>query len=299
MFRKKPKETNSREPVGRQPAAPVFSYYASRSRTDEKTGRNVAAARVGATKNHLRQLPLLLAAAAIVISLGYTTTLTNTPKIVVRSSAPSSVLQDNEVYQAGGQELLKQSLFNRNKLTINTDQIAEQMRQRFPELEAVVVSLPLMGHRPIIEIMPTEPALLMSSQNGGLYAIGAQGRALVRASDLPSEIRRSLLVVEDTTDLAIEPGQQVLPLPMMRFIRDVHKQLSAQQIQIDRVTLPPAAHELHVYPADEAYYVKFSLEADSRVQAGTYLAVRERLESERTEVKEYIDVRVEERAYYR
>lgn len=242
---------------------------------------------------------MLLAAAAIVISLGYTTTLTNTPKIVVRSSAPSSVLQDNEVYQAGGQELLKQSLFNRNKLTINTDQIAEQMRQRFPELEAVVVSLPLMGHRPIIEIMPTEPALLMSSQNGGLYAIGAQGRALVRANDLPSEIRRSLLVVEDTTDLAIEPGQQVLPLPMIRFIRDVHKQLSAQQIQIDRVTLPPAAHELHVYPADEAYYVKFSLEADSRVQAGTYLAVRERLESERTEVKEYIDVRVEERAYYR
>jgi len=47
------------------------------------------------------------------------------------------------------------------------------------------------------------------------------------------------------------------------------------------------------------YNVKFNLMGDARAEAGTYLAVKQRLEAGHVTPGSYIDVRVDERAYYK
>ena len=65
------------------------------------------------------------------------------------------------------------------------------------------------------------------------------------------------------------------------------------------MTLPPAASELDVKIAGKPYFVKFNLQADdARRQAGTFLATQAQLQRKGITPAQYIDVRVEGRAYY-
>jgi hypothetical protein len=47
------------------------------------------------------------------------------------------------------------------------------------------------------------------------------------------------------------------------------------------------------------YFVKFNLHGNAREEAGAFLAVKEYLESSHKTPGEYVDVRVENRAYYK
>jgi hypothetical protein len=47
------------------------------------------------------------------------------------------------------------------------------------------------------------------------------------------------------------------------------------------------------------YFVKFNLHGDAREEAGSYLAVKDYLASNQKTPGEYVDVRVENRAYYK
>ncbi|MGH7241431.1 MAG: hypothetical protein ACREGB_03995, partial [Candidatus Saccharimonadales bacterium] len=69
---------------------------------------------------------------------------------------------------------------------------------------------------------------------------------------------------------------------------------------VESMALPPAAYELDVKPAGVGYFVKFNMHEDTaRQQAGTFLAVRERLVSQGVTPGSYIDVRLDGRAYYK
>jgi hypothetical protein len=85
----------------------------------------------------------------------------------------------------------------------------------------------------------------------------------------------------------------------VQFITGVLAQLQAKQLAITAVTLPPIAHELHVRIQGQPYYVKFNIQSDARIAAGTFLATKSYLEQGRITPAEYVDVRVEERAYYK
>ncbi len=86
---------------------------------------------------------------------------------------------------------------------------------------------------------------------------------------------------------------------MIQFITRLDSQLKAEKLEVQAYTLPLLANELHVRLQGQGYYMKFNTENDSRVQVGTYLAVIEKLNSAGQAPTEYIDFRIEERAYYK
>ncbi len=66
------------------------------------------------------------------------------------------------------------------------------------------------------------------------------------------------------------------------------------------MTLPVGTSELDVRLAGQPYSVKFNLESGTaRQQAGTFLATESKLKSQNVTPAEYIDVRVDGRAYYK
>jgi hypothetical protein len=288
----------------------TFSYAANRLQSDYNTGREAAQ-----NRPPLRQLPgkiqklrrhfgWLLAVVAFVGVVGYELQLSTTPKVVsVTQSTDAPFLQDNSVYAAKASELFNATAANRNKLTVNTTDITRQLERQFPELQDVSITLPLIGDRPIVYVRPATPALLLSSSNG-VYMIDDNGRAVAaQAAGSSGASASHIPMVTDQSGIQAQIGVQVLPRSATSFIRTVVEQLKAQQISVKSLILPAAASELDVYIEGTQYYVKFNMhDADSgeaALQAGTYIATSKQLSRQRITPAQYIDVRLEGRAYYK
>lgn len=293
-------------PPGRNPRAnhetqgPVFSYYSSRAPGDARAARGQGSESSG-SNSRLRwsYLPSYVALLALIISAGYVLSVDIRPRIVVDDNNQSGLLRDRQVYQHAGQALLASSPLNRSKITINALDISRRLNEQFPEIDTAVVALPLMSRRPVITIRPSAPALLLSTREG-IYVLDVKGRAILNASDVgTSATATGLPVVTDESGLEIKLGKAVLPRHSVEFISDLQAQLSNKGLKIDTLTLPALADELHVRLENQPYFVKFNMATDARISAGTFMAVKERLERDGQIPDEYIDVRVEERAYYR
>lgn len=286
----------SRRPIEKAPASTkAFSYYSNRSSTDSNTGSRL---KKEARKGLQWQLvPSFIAVLAIFVSLVYVSTLTTSPRLSVKG--PDSVLlRDQDDYTDAAQELLQESVFSRSKLSINTKSIERKMLERFPELRTVGITLPLTGRRPIVTVEAVEPRLALRTTEG-VYILDNRGRAVFKALSDDLVNQQSLPVVLDETGLEIVIGNVALSSRDTAFITELHHQLSDKKISVASLVLPPIVNELHLRILDEPYYVKFNMLGDARLQAGSLIAIREKLQGDGVKPSEYIDVRVEEKVFYK
>lgn len=301
MFRKKQKPQPIQRNVRAQQSAQVFSYYASRS-SEPSAGRNMAPKKVATgrrmNKEALKYAPSMIAAVILLVSLVYMSTLSTLPNVQILRSSDQTLVGNRAVYEKEAREILAQSALNRSKLTIDTTKLAADLREAFPELGDIAVVMPLVGRRLVIQAQPAQPALVLGTRSSGAFVVDVHGRAIVKASEVDSSTRDKLPVVRDESGVSLEPGKSALPKEVVRFITDVSAQLKAKNIPLDSMSLP-AARELWVRPKDRPYYVKFDTQGEGRLQTGTFIAVKERLEKDNVLPAEYIDVRVSEKAFYR
>lgn len=303
----------ARDPLRRQAPSMgqnrTFSYYAARSQADFNTGREAVQ-----DKPPLRRLPTRFQRlrkhsgwlAGFVLLLGlviYQLQLSTVPKVVsLADSSDVPFLQDSKVYQTAARDMFAESAANRNKLTVNAGGIAKRLQQRFPELQSVSVSLPILGSTPTVYVRPAEPAMVLAATNG-TFVVGENGRALAEATAGTNLSRLHIPSVTDQSGLGVKVGAQVLPRSATAFISTVSTQLASQKITVQSMTLPAAAGELDVYIAGKPYFAKFNVEKASTdnalQQVGTLMAVLKRLDREGRAPAQYIDVRLDGRAYYK
>ena len=312
MFKKKqtnevprPRQRVTDQPLPRNTA--VFSYHASRSVSLEARGRLSQEEQAPKRKRRLPRFGLqrltrthVLGGLVGLIIFLLLVGLDSTPKIVVLGADSNQfALQNTQVYQDAAHKAFGKSLTNNNKLTINTDAVANQLKTAFPELHAVSISLPFLGRHPTVYVQPAIPQLVFST-NSGQFILDSNGRALATYTShttLPSD--RSVPIVTDQSGIAIHKGSIALPSQSVAFITEVAAQLYAKHIKVDTWTLPAGGSELNVKVSGVPYYVKFSLQADAREEAGTFLATKSYLEGQHKTPNEYIDARVTGRAYYK
>lgn len=305
MFRKKQKTPTSQiRNVQSSARAPVFSYYANRSTAETTRGRGeIAAERSSrlALKRWMGYAPSLAAGIALLVCLGYVSTLNADPNIQVVGQAAQveTLVSDMSSYRDEFRSVLTDSPFNRSKLFINTDHIARKLSERHPELGEISVVLPLVGRRPVFKVRPAEPAITLSA-SGGPYVVDTKGRVLAYTRDTNSSITDKLPVVRDESGLPIERGNSVITNETIRFITLVTGQLAHANVRPEALILPQTnAGELHMRLEGKPYFVKFDMRGQGRLQAGAFIAVKEHLEQQGKTPGEYIDVRVPEKAFYK
>jgi hypothetical protein len=186
---------------------------------------------------------------------------------------------------------------NKSKLTFDSNSVTEGLQKQFPEVANAIITIPLIGHRPVVHIAVSSPAFILGSSSGAYY-VSSDGKPLVRVNEVANPLS-NMITVTDETNLPVTIGKQILPTDTVSFITAVIKQLQATNTPVQSVTLPLEANELQVRIVDEPYAVRYNTLGDPRVETGTFLAVRKRLEGSGEKPKEYIDVRVEARAYYK
>lgn len=309
MFKKKPAPEQSRARIRPQDQttrnAAVFSYHANRSASLE--GRERSAAVQSQPKRQMPRFGLdklrrthVLSVLVILILFLLSVGLDSRPKVVVLGDASDRfALQDTKVYEDAARQMFGKSYTNNNKLTINTEAVATELKHTFPEVHAVSISLPFIGRQPTVYIQPAIPQLVLATPQGQ-FILDSNGRALAEATpDTPMPKDRAVPTIIDQSGIDVRKGDVVLPSKSVAFIADVAAQLYAQKIEADTWTLPAQSSQLNVKMKGVPYFVKFNLQADGREEAGSYIAVRKELEGKREVPAQYIDVRVSGRAYYR
>jgi len=298
-------------PVGRQrnhadgQRSPVaFSYHAQRSERTTNTGREVgrdeAAKHPSLAESVLQRIGLLVLAIVIIIVVISNLILSAAPRLIAIPAGTPYFLHPLDTYKQSIGMILQQSIWNTNKLTINTASVSKKIQEQFPELKSASIALPLLGHRPVVYIEPNQPVFIINAASGS-YVLDSGGTAVLATTQLPPNASLSLPIVTDQTGLKLSAGRQVLTSGNVAFIQQVLAQLKARNIPVKALILPPAASELDVYPTGQPYFVKFNMHGssdDARQQAGTFIAVQKKLASQAVTPDKYIDVRVDGRAYY-
>jgi hypothetical protein len=142
--------------------------------------------------------------------------------------------------------------------------------------------------------------LLLTTTSGQSFVVDENGKALIAAARVPDLAALKLPVVNDESGIRLTEGKTVLSGSAVSFMRVILAELSAQNVSMQRLTLPAATSELDVYPIGVQYYVKFNLQSQTALQqVGTYLATIEKLREQGITPAQYIDVRVDGRAYYK
>jgi hypothetical protein len=306
------------EPVGRRrplrpesdvPSRPnpAFSYYSQRSDSQVNTGRrdtaDVTAGRTSAQPPAVvRRRRLIMIALSVVVLAGAVYALPLSPTvhvILLQDAATAHFLQDGAVYRQTAEKSLSTSIFNRNKLTVNTAAVRLDLLKNYPEIKDVSVALPLFGRQPQVYVEPYKPSFILTTTSNTAFLLDATGRALAMTNQVPDIDKLGVLTLQDRSGVPVALGVRAVPSTTVTFAQTVSAALKAASITPSSLVLPAKASELDVYVAGTPYFVKFNLQNDALQQAGTYLATRQRLEADHIKPGQYIDVRVPERAYYK
>lgn len=303
--KKKPATPGRRGPAAGQ-RSNVFSYYATsgggnkreRAPGEERRLRETETIQLRSNRDHIiRNLPLLIASLVIVLGIIYNTTLSSNPQVIVNSvTKEQTYLRDKNTYQDALHEEFSRSVLNASKLTVDTQEIADAMITRFPELADVSVTLPLLGRNPVVQLEATRPALILISGDG-TYVLDGRGIVLMDARELTD--KDGLVVVKDESSLPVETGKPALTESQVAFIRELQRQLEDKKLSVKEMILPARAQQVDVYFTDVKYHAKFLFLSDSRVVAGSFIALKKDLERRGITPRDYIDARLEGRLYYK
>ena len=304
MFKK---GTQQSDDSGRRRPSPVeqnkiFSYRASRSMETEQRHRLRPKAIAVQDRNSrrsawlsIRYIPTYLAIGAVVACLAYTSVLSDTPRVIISGKTDERVLlKDVSSYEAAIQTELERSVLNKSKLTFNAAAITESLTEQFPEVQTLRVTLPLIGKKPIIYIVPTQPKAILDTQNGS-FVLDGRGKAITNATD---QVPADTLRVRDDSGVAITVGDQALPLKNIRFIEEVQHQLADKGLKVSEIILPASSQSVLFRIEGKPYSIKFSFQSDAVQQAGAFLAAYDRFSKTNTIPNQYVDVRVGDKVYF-
>lgn len=288
-----------------QRAPSAYSYAAQRSARPEAPDRQqskTAAQRskLLSVRYWVKRSGTIIALLVIAVCAVSLLSLSTTPKVVLLDEGNTYAFQDIARYEDAARLSLASSVWNRNKITVDTGAAAEAMKQQFPEISAVNITLPLVGNRPIYYLQANAPAFVIQSVNG-TFVLDASGTSLIARDGVPEAVVNSLPVITDQSGNRAESGKQVISRTNAAFIQTVISTLAAKGVTVESLILP-AGHvqQLDVRVSGQPYVIKFDMHGSGgvRQQIGSYLALAKMLAQDNKTPTQYIDVRVLGRAYY-
>ncbi|HUP26744.1 MAG TPA: hypothetical protein VM124_03825 [Candidatus Limnocylindrales bacterium] len=293
-------EIPRRRPSSDSPA--VFSYYTrGSSDNSQNLGRHDRVISDATARRRLvgwRNIPSYIALFMIASAVLYALTLQANPKIVLINQ-PGTIYRPAADYQRAISDIWRHSVANNTKLTVHSQDIRSETEEQFSELSDVRIELPLLGRRPTVILIPARPAIQFVSVNGVFY-VDDQGKVLAKVSDVTQNQLANIPLVRDETGLPAELGKAVVSQPEATFLKRLATQLDAEGLQLESITLPrSAANQADVRLRDQPYYLKFFILSDPRQAVGSYLALKAKLDADHTTPSEYIDLRADEKVFYK
>lgn len=221
------------------------------------------------------------------------------PDAQIKITGDKAYPRDKSNYEHEIDRQLSGSIFYRTKITFDSDKLTESIKAKFPEVNNIKISIPLMRHRPVVEVTLAKPtARLVTPDN--TYILDEQGRALFEQEAASASLDTgSLLSINDNSGHEVKLGKPALTEPQISYIREIIGQTSAKGLQPRSFALSDGGTAVDVRFDGLPYFVKFSFDADAKQSSGAFIAVNEQLSQSGGLPKQYIDLRIPEKAFVR
>jgi hypothetical protein len=293
LGRRRRQPASKRSPRVERQKQSIFQYSSNRSQS-ERSQRGDNPEEAGPPQNRLRKNLYRLGFVLVLLGLAATSFLGGKPQVALTDNQLQ--LRDTQSYQAAATKAVS-GWQSYSKLTFDRQKVAEDIKNAYPEIINVDVMTPLIGRSPVVKLELAQPAVVVSTASDK-YALDQRGLALFDLRRAASDFDVSTLPqVEDQTGAPLEVGKPALTSGQVNFITEVKHQSEAKKMPLTSIILTAGGGELHIKHGDLPYFVKYNLYEDPRQSFGTFEATREYTEQHNAKPKEYIDVRVPERAY--
>lgn len=295
--RRKPSQDSRRaNPVKDKPK--VFSYRSVRNSHDRPLHRGDESAKSAKNQGYDSSFSkkihrainifilMLIVSGALYLSVLY-------PDGQIKVAGDEVYPRDKVAYEQEINRELKSSVFNRSKFTFNEAKITANIKQKFPEIGTVDIGVPLMRHRPVIEVSLAKPSAKLVTKDS-TYILDQEGRALFDQKYAAASLDvNNLLSINDDSGHEIVLGKPALTELQLGFIREVIGQTSAKGYKPASFMLSEGGTAVDTRFDGLDYYVKFSFFADARQSSGAFLAIKDQDIS----ASEYIDLRIPDKAF--
>jgi hypothetical protein len=175
---------------------------------------------------------------------------------------------------------------------LSTRDLENKIIQKFPEISAAAVSLPLVGTRPVIGIVFNKPVLAVQTHQKMLL-LGEDGRVLAEAEGATDLLPK----LSDDSGLDYKPGQRLLLADEVRFILDLVNEVKSQGLTVQEIIIGTSPQDVIIKLSGDSYTVKLNFGFDVRQQLGALWATKLQIKNENKNPVEYIDVRLGERIF--
>lgn len=190
------------------------------------------------------------------------------------------------------EQKLGQRPWSSNLLILDSAGLSSYMVTNEPRLKSVVVKR-RWTNRLLIEVSEKHPAMWW--QTGGVkYLLDTDGSIIGLADDA-----KPLVTVIDSTNLPVKVGDRVVPPKFMRFCSELIDVMPGRVgIEIKELRIPDTTSEVYVH-TNKGYLIKFDSTRAAGDQVEDLRNVLQLLSSTKKAPQEYIDLRIEHKAYYR
>lgn len=180
----------------------------------------------------------------------------------------------------------------RNVLFTKTDAIAKMLKDSYPTVKKININRTLFLTLQI-SIAESKPALLWQSR-GERWVVAEDGRILRPAAG-EEQIEGTIF---DTAQLEVKVGDRVGDAQFISFVRDIYSRAKEFGFTVQATSIEATTRELKAL-LDTGVAIRMDTTRDAAEQLRSAQATFDTAAKDRKTIKEYVDVRVPGRAFYK
>lgn len=180
----------------------------------------------------------------------------------------------------------------RNILFTKTDTLAFALKQDYPTIKKMNISRTLFLKLQVA-VTESKPALLWQSR-GERWVVAEDGRIL-RPATAEEKVEGTIV---DTAQLEVKVGQRVGDGQFISFVRDSYAKSQDFGFKLQATSIDATTRELKAL-LDSGVVIRMDTTRDAAEQLRSARVTFDTAERERKPIKEYVDVRVPGRAFYK
>lgn len=212
----------------------------------------------------------------------------------------STVAINESVYSQSIEEYIGQNVPLRQSWLLDSNSLERQLQEKHPEIQSLTVSGSLVKASTVVQVQFRKPAFVLNTgenslfidKNGVLFTINHYKN--VDINRLPS--------VENMGSGIAQTGDRIVTATVAQAIAELYTLLPtvySDGAVVSTVLLPRSAREVHIKVSTHPYVIKFSVERAIAQQIGELRALLGFLRSSNASPVEYIDIRIEGKAFYK
>lgn len=209
----------------------------------------------------------------------------------INVQGPNTTL--SQELQKGTEQYLDSRLFGRNWFLVSTQELRSTLQKSFNGQESIAVDK-VFPSKLVIKTDEQKPAIIWKT-GSRRFVVSINGRVM---SELQPNQDASYAVVTDNSNIPVSIGDNVASREFVSFTTAVADYMKSNNLGSGELNISETTGELNA-KASAGYVIKFDATTDSAVQIRSLQAILDHLKATNKKPNEYIDLRIEGKAFYR